>query len=188
MSIPDLTAEGILPPFVGQGGPGASSQQMSPYPATALEVVNRFATTPNRKSILRKWLAHRTALRSVGFGRGFQWLDGSFVENREPNDLDVVTFLYRPNGLDDPQSFTSHVNHNSHLFDHANVRSNYSLDFHSVDLDGPPENIVEMSRYFMNHFSHCRNDHLWKGMLTVRLEDPNDDLDTLAAIGSTSTS
>ena len=188
MPIPDLTAEGILPPFVGPGGPGAGFQDMSPYPATALEVINRFGTTPNRKSILRRWLAHRKALRGVGFDRGFQWLDGSFVENREPNDLDVVTYLYRPKGLHDPQSFNSHVNHNSHLFDHANVRSSYGLDLFAVDLDGPPERIVEMSRYFMNLFSHRRNDHLWKGMLTVRLEDTNDDRDALAALGSTSTS
>ena len=115
-------------------------------------------------------------------------MDGSFVENREPNDLDVVTFLYRPQGIGDPQSFKSHVEHNSDLFDPANVRSNFDLDLFAIDLDGPPENIVEMSRYFMNLFSHRRNDYLWKGMLTVRLEDPNDDLDALAALGSTSIS
>ena len=37
---------------------------------------------------------YRAALRAVGFDRGFQWLDGSFVEDRVPKDLDVVSFTY----------------------------------------------------------------------------------------------
>ena len=46
------------------------------------------------KTILRGWLLHRAALRAVGFDRGFQWLDGRFVEDKVLKDLDVVSFTY----------------------------------------------------------------------------------------------
>ncbi|WP_430649493.1 DUF6932 family protein, partial [Bradyrhizobium uaiense] len=43
------------------------------------------AAGEGRRSILRGWLLHRKALRAVGFGTGFQWIDGSFVEKgKEP--------------------------------------------------------------------------------------------------------
>ena len=188
MSIPALTPEGVLPPFVGPGGAAASSQNMSPYSATALEVVSHFGTTTSRQSILRGWLDHRAELRTAGFDRGFQWLDGSFVENKNPNDLDVVTYLYRPQGILDPQSLSSHIQANLHLFQRSTVRTNYRLDFFPVDLDGSPELIVEMTRYFMGLFSHRRSDQRWKGMLQVRLESPSDDQAALSALGSASTS
>jgi hypothetical protein len=98
MPIPAYTIDGVLPPYVGPAGPGGAAEDMSPYVMTAIEVAATFATTDERKAILRGWLRHRAALRAVGFDRGFQWLDGSFVENKNPRDLDVVTFLYRPPG------------------------------------------------------------------------------------------
>ena len=188
MPIPAITVDGVLPPFVGPGGAAASSQNMSPYPATALEVVTRFGGTPSRDSILQGWLAHRAGLRTAGFDRGFQWLDGSFVEDKIPRDLDVVTYLFRPQWISDPKSLSSHIQANLHLFHRPDVRTHYSLDFFPVDLDGSPELVVEMTRYFMGLFSHRRSDQLWKGMLQVRLEDPNDDQAALAKLGSTSTS
>ena len=77
---------------------------MSPYAATALEVVTTFGDSPERQVILRGWLAHRAAMREAGFRKGFQWLDGSFVEDKQPRDLDIVTFLYRPTGVRDAGS------------------------------------------------------------------------------------
>ena len=188
MPIPDLTADGILPPFVGPSGAAGSPQNLSPYPATALEVINRFRCTIHRKSILKGWLAHRADLRKAGFDRGFQWLDGSFVENKDPKDLDVVTYLYRPAWIHDPISLSSHMRDNHELFQRAIVRKNYSLDFFSIDLDGSPEFILKISSYFLSLFSHRRNDQLWKGMLQVRLEDPKDDQAALIALESASTS
>lgn len=70
---------------------------MSPYRGSALDVVQFFAFSEGRKSILRGWLLHRKALRAIGFGTGFQWIDGSFVEKaKEPKDIDTMTFLRRP--------------------------------------------------------------------------------------------
>ena len=99
MPIPKFSIDGALPAFVGRLGPGGAMDEMSPYAVSALEVVTTLGRTEQRKSILRGWLQHRAALREAGYGRGFQWLDGSFVEDKEPKDIDVVAFLYRPAGI-----------------------------------------------------------------------------------------
>jgi Family of unknown function (DUF6932) len=96
MAIPPFNLDGVLPPFVGPHGPGGDPQDMSPCGANPVEVVTRFATTVQRCEILKGWLGHRDALNRLGLSSGFQWLDGSFVEAKQPNDLDVVTFFRRP--------------------------------------------------------------------------------------------
>jgi hypothetical protein len=82
MPILGFNINDILPPYTGPTGPGGAPDDMSPYEVSATEVVTTLSTTPDRQSILHGWLAHRAALRSLGFIRGFQWLDGSFVERR----------------------------------------------------------------------------------------------------------
>src|SRR5262249_47251536 len=85
----------VLPPHLGD--PRAIND-LSPFPCTALELCQRFATTPARKQILNGFLDLRAALAALGI-QGFQWLDGSFVEDledqagRDPGDMDVVTLL-----------------------------------------------------------------------------------------------
>ena len=69
---------------------------LTPYICTFEEVCQRFATAPERIEILRGCLAFRQELVRRGVN-GFQWLDGSFVEDieaqegRSPQDIDVVT-------------------------------------------------------------------------------------------------
>jgi hypothetical protein len=64
------------------------------------EVVLRYGVTAERAAILTGLLDYRAALRNVGIMDGFQWLDGSFVEDveairsRPPSDIDVVTFAH----------------------------------------------------------------------------------------------
>lgn len=171
------------PPFVGRQGPGGHAGEMSPYVATALEVTASFGGTPERQAILHGWLAHRAALRAVGFGRGFQWLDGSFVEDKQPRDLDVVTFLYRPATVSDPAALAAMMQANPDLFQKPRVHQTYSLDLFAIDLDGSPEGLIGLSQYFLGLFSHRRGDNLWKGLIQVRLEDTNDDNAALAALG-----
>lgn len=93
MPIPPFTIDGVLPPYVGPSGPGGAFEDLSPYEVSATEVVATLGATQNRQDILRNWLAHRGLLRDAGIQRGFQWLDGSFLEQKEPNDLDVVSFF-----------------------------------------------------------------------------------------------
>lgn len=182
MPIPGFTIEGILPPYVGPGGPGGAPEDLSPYIVTATEVAATLAQTDARKVILRGWLDHRAALRAIGFTHGFQWLDGSFVEEKDPRDLDVVTFLYRPTGIQDRDELARLMRANLNLFGRPQVKAAYSLDFFPIDLDGSAEALVSLTRYWLGLFSHRRGDDLWKGMLQVRLEDEDDDRAALAEL------
>ncbi len=65
----------------------------------------RFSTSSARCKILEGLLDYRQAMHRIGLVSGFQWLDGSFledvetIEKREPRDIDVVTFFHTPNPL-----------------------------------------------------------------------------------------
>ncbi len=183
MPIPGFNINDVLPPYTGPTGPGGAPDDMSPYEVSATEVVTTFSTTPERQSILHGWLAHRAALRSLGFMRGFQWLDGSFVEKKDPRDLDIVTFIYRPLGIGDANALARLIGANLNVFLRPRVKATYKLDFFPIDLDGSPEAIVNLTRYYTGLFSHRRGDEIWKGMLQVRLEDAADDAAALAALG-----
>jgi hypothetical protein len=184
MPIPDFNIDGIIPPYVGGSGPGGMAQDMSPYAATAVEVASTMAFSETRKSILRGWLRHRAGLRAIGFARGFQWLDGSFVEQKEPADLDIVTFLYRPAHIHNPQEFQAIIVNNEIIFHRNRAKIEFKVDAFFVDLNGSsPEVLVGMSRYYLGLFSHRRDDHVWKGMLQVSLEDIADDAAALVALG-----
>lgn len=79
-----------------------TSVERSPYRVMLTDVVVHFATSSERRQILRGWLGYRAALHGMGLTDGFQWLDGSFLEqvetpeSRPPQDMDVVTFLNPP--------------------------------------------------------------------------------------------
>ena len=188
MPIPAFTIDGVLPPYVGPFGPGGASQEMTPYAVSAVEVVATLGTTIQRKTILRNWLSHRAALRAIGFDRGFQWLDGSFVEQKDPQDLDIVTFTFRPAsvGSDNAQLAALVANH-LHLFHRSAVKTAFTLDAFFLDLNGSPETLVNVSRYYLGLFSHRRGDGLWKGMLQVRLESAADDQSALSILGPATT-
>jgi hypothetical protein len=173
MSIPLFTIDGILPPFTGTG-PGDDPSFMSPYEVNAEEVVRRFCTTAQRRQILEGWLDHRDALRGIGIASGFQWLDGSFLEEKEPNDLDIVCFLRLPNEVKSDDEKLALWNEHLALFDRSAVKGAYSLDSFFLDLNGSPEVLVTLSRYYLQLFSHQRITFLWKGMIQVPLEDAND--------------
>jgi len=175
MPIPPFSIDGVLPPFVGPHGPGGTLHEMTPYEVTAVEVVSTLGTSAKRMTILSHWLSHRAALRAVGFQRGFQWLDGSFVEDKNPNDLDVVTFVFRPATIVGAAELKALMGANAPLFERAQVKARYMLDAFFIDLNASPENVVNVSRYWLGLFSHRRVDNLWKGMLQVRLENAADD-------------
>lgn len=183
MPLPAFNIDGVMPPYVGPDGPGGAPEDMSPYVVTSAEVVTTLGTSAIRRTILRGWLYHRAALRAVGFVRGFQWLDGSFVEDKEPQDLDVVSFTRRPNGISDPGALLRLLQANVNIFQRPLVKAAFHVDFFPIDLDGSPEGVVNLTRYWLGLFSHRRVDDLWKGMLQVRLEDMNDDKAALNLLG-----
>ncbi len=101
-----------------------TSAHSSPYVVTAGELVQRFAINASRCVILDGLLRYRAELRELGFVGGFQWLDGSFVEDvearedRAPKDIDVVTFAHPPAGMSKAQ-INQMMGSRPDLFDHA---------------------------------------------------------------------
>ena len=107
---------------------------------------------------------------------GFQWLDGSFLEDievregRSPRDLDVVTVYW---GYD--LAFQQKLKSNFPEFATPLLaKANYSLDHYPFDAGYSPELTVELSRYWISLFSHNRL-QVWKGMLRVELNTPAED-------------
>ena len=90
---PDTPEEGGTQPF-----------SRSPYEATLEEFVERFIINHDRAVLIQDSWTIGPALHHEGITRGFQWVNGSFVENVEewqenahtPNDIDVITYYYPP--------------------------------------------------------------------------------------------
>ena len=180
MPIPAFDVSGVLPPYAVLSGGGV--QLLSPYVATPTEVVVALGNSPNRQAILAGWLAHRSQVRNLGFASGFQWLDGSFVEDKNPNDLDVVTFLRRPAIAPTPQQLGILLQQNQSIFNRAAVKAAHRLDAFFVDMDGSIQTVIDLTRYWTGLFSHRRGDFLWKGMVQVDLGTANDDAIAMAQL------
>lgn len=169
-SIPAWNSAGVLPP-IRPNAPG-SSPDRSPYVVDLAVLFDRFATSPERRAILDGLLRFRADLHAAGITSGFQWLDGSFLEQvealegRAPRDMDVVTFLYLPPGQDQRSLVQSH----GLLFDHEYVKATYKIDAYFVAL-GLPTNHWQVKNiaYWYSLWSH-RRDGLWKGFVQIDLD------------------
>lgn len=181
-AIPAWTAQGVLPP-INPANP-VSSVDRSPYVVSLTDIVLRFNTSPERRVIVDGFLRYRAALHSVGLVAGFQWLDGSFMEDveilegRPPRDIDVVTFYQLPTGA----SQNDILNRNPALFGHDSVKSTYHVDGYSVSLGTPPDRLVRQSAYWYGVWSHRRNDR-WKGFLEIGLA-PDQDAEAAAYLNA----
>ncbi|MCT9124263.1 hypothetical protein N6G03_06565 [Cupriavidus gilardii] len=150
---------------------------MSPYQVCIEDVARRFATSPARQTIFRGLLAYRKALRDIGFNQGFQWLDGSFVENvertrlRPPGDIDIVTFVQRPTEARDEAQWSAFQREHLDLLIPAKVKARYQCEAFLMDLHSPGSLLVDDTRYWFGLFSHQRSSYHWKGMLQVDLVD-----------------
>jgi hypothetical protein len=175
--IPAFNHSHVLPPFEGERMTSAHS---SPYIVTAVELVQRFAFSAPRCTILDGLLRYRAELRGLCFSQGFQWLDGSFVEDvetredRAPNDIDVVTFAYPPAGMNKAEINRMMALHPD-LFDHELCKKGFHCDTAIVNLTTSPEWLVAQTRYWYGLYSHRRGDTLWKGLLQLPL-DSDDNL------------
>lgn len=175
-SIPAWNSAGVLPP-IRPNMPG-SSPDRSPYLVDLAVLFDRFATSPERMAILDGLLRFRADLHAAGLTSGFQWLDGSFLEqvelteHRPPRDMDVVTFLALPQGLDQ----RSLVQRHGSLFDQKRLKAIYAMDAYFVVLGQPSDQWqVKNITYWYSLWSH-RRDGLWKGFVQVDL-DPSQDGD-----------
>ena len=173
MPIPDFNYNNVIPPH--KGNPTDISH-LSPYHCTILELCHKFATSADIIEILKGLVHFRLKLNANGILYGFQWLDGSFLENiekiesRSPRDLDIVTFY---GGLSEQEQVIIHQNFPEFIFSRKS-KENFKLDHYPVDYTFNPEVTVERTRYWIQLFTHNRNG-VWKGMLRLSLNTPIDD-------------
>jgi len=174
MPIPDFTADGLLPPY--KGNPG-NQAEISPYPATTLELCKRLSKTQHRREILKGFLKFRALLRKLQITEGFQWVDGSFVEEverrttRPPKDIQVVTFCNYPALIDDP----AFANDFDLLADLPKLRSQFHVDHTVVKLDWSPNDLVKNTNYWSGRLSHHYDTGTWKGLLRIDLHTTSED-------------
>lgn len=167
VAIPAWTPDGFLPPRNESQPVG---RNRSPYVCSVTDCLLRFGTSAARRTILGGLLEYRTVLRAVGFISGFQWIDGSFLENvetaegRPPNDIDVVTFYRLPAGRSQREALASAPQ----LADTKQMKRSYHVDGYMVDLATKPELLVRHAAYWYSVWSHRRN-RVWKGYIELEL-------------------
>ncbi len=170
--------------------PGASPTDrgsMAPYRTSFLEIAQRYATSPERIEILKGLVRYRSEMRDLGISEGFQWIDGSFVENcevnrgRPPSDVDVITFSVRPGHCQNNNDWSQLIQSRQDIFHPEQSKSTYKCDAYFVDLSVHPVHLVNQTRYWFGLFSHQRETFLWKGMLEIPLG--GDDQDVVDLLG-----
>jgi hypothetical protein len=176
--IPAHNQSGVLPPYLGNAP--STENLMAPYKVTLLEVAERFSSSNTRREIIRGLVSYRAELIREGITSGFQWIDGSFVEDvekiarRQPSDVDIITFAMRPTIYQNYQNWVNFINRRKDLFLPPESKKNYKCDAYYVDMSAPPEILISMARYWFGLFSHQRDTFLWKGLLEVPLCDDHD--------------
>ncbi|MBM2839431.1 MAG: hypothetical protein HW415_2056 [Deltaproteobacteria bacterium] len=187
--IPVCNQSGVLPPFL----PGVSPIEpgaMAPYRVSLLDVAHRYATSDERLKILKGFLTYREELRLLGFDQGFQWIDGSFVENieansgRPPRDIDLITFAHRPFQYTDNDVWRAFLETRSDLFNPELSKGRYFCDAYFVDMTSHPRYLINQTKYWFGLFSHQRETYLWKGMLEIPLCDDTEVAAFLSGGGS----
>ncbi|HEV7280016.1 MAG TPA: hypothetical protein VGN57_07360 [Pirellulaceae bacterium] len=150
-----------------------------------------FSCSAARRAILQGYLAHRAAIHAAGLMEGFQWIDGSFVEDiettesRDPADIDVVTFYHA-----DAATAAAAFVHSPWLFptDEASadfIESQFSVDGYFEQLRVGASHLVRRCTYWHSLLSH-RRDRVWKGHFQIDL-DPRDDAAAAAVLNAAST-
>ena len=170
--IPPWNDKGLLPTPSLQAGQGGY-----PFITTLDQIVERFAHTTVRRQLVTNLLDYRRDLRDVGIVQGFQWINGSFVEdignlqNRSPADVDVVTFFDLPSGV----SRQEIQGRNPLIFSRELIKARYDIDAFYVDLNYISRcELVEDTAYWMHLWSHTRTEQM-KGFVEVDLDQSQDD-------------
>ena len=179
--LPRWNAVGVLPPIRPEM-PG-NSPERSPYRVSLADFVDQFATSPERIKILDGLLRFRGKLHELGIVSGFQWLNGSFLEQieileaRHPRDMDVVTFFDMPAGENQRSLFQKA----GQLFDQSYLKVTYAVDgYFSVLGQAVDARQIQGITYWYSMWSH-RRDGLWKGFVQVDL-NPFHDTDAKAIL------
>jgi hypothetical protein len=181
LPVPGFDGRGFLPPYIGVDG---TTADRSPYEATMSEIISALGTTPTRRNLLGGILGYRTLLAGLGYAKGIQFVDGSFAENvearegRPPNDIDVVSFLVRPDQYRNDPSLWKTKGWPEWANQIANKSLNkkkYSLDTYAIAVDQHNAlGLINATTYWYSLFAHKRITHDWKGFIKIAL-NPTDD-------------
>ncbi len=175
-SLLEWTGDGFLP---GNDPADSVSSKRSPYSLSLPEFVYRFGQSFERRSLISGLLRYRALLQQAGVGAGFQWVNGSFVEDvertrgRSPADIDVVSFIFLPAGVSELDFYRSHGD----IFDWNYIKRHFSIDGYIVAMDpARPETVLFAIRnavYWYSVWSHTR-EHRWKGYIELDLASEGD--------------
>lgn len=177
VALPSWNALGLIPPIDEQQ---PTSVERSPYAVSLTDFVLRFGQTQPRRVVLEGFLKYRAGLHTAGLVSGFQWLDGSFLENvellevRAPNDIDVVTFFDLPAGksqMDLQQQFPEMFPTTRDA--HQKLKAVYCVDAYVEHLGKVPSRLVRQASYWYSMWSHRRN-QAWKGYVQIDLASTDD--------------
>lgn len=181
--LPPMNKDGALP---HRPGVPPNVTGWSPHLVSIEGFVKRFATSSKRIQLLEGFLWHRALLRSLGFKDAFQWVNGSFVEFCEPyrpaspKDIDVLTFVRRPDTMNSKQ-FRDFLLQNNAIGFAAKAR--YDCDSYVLDLDSPPRDLVLMVRYWFGLFSVRRDPPGGqKGFVELALDEGDNDQSAYRAL------
>ncbi|UPG94013.1 DUF6932 family protein [Luteibacter aegosomatissinici] len=182
--IPAFTSDGLLPPTSGSR---VLPAELSPHATHIVDFIERFGGTLHRRQLLRGFLRYRRELWEFGLRDGFQWIDGSFVEDSEatrgqpPADLDVVTFAPLLASRPCREQLFDALSEKTSLFSSHGVRSTFGCDAYFVDTTMPPMQLISHASYWLGLFGHQRDTNTWKGILRIDLGDDGDMLEQLEA-------
>ena len=169
-NIPEWETNGLLPPVWPSESP--VSLHRSPYQSSLIDFIEHFGTTLERLALLNNFLKYRTALNNLGIIQGFQWIDGSFVENveflqnRSPHDIDVVTFYRIPPN----ETQLSLFQKNEKLFTPDEVKKSFNIDSYMIEMERWS---IKNITYWYSLWSHTRHG-IWKGFIELSLAPSND--------------
>ncbi len=176
MTIPDFAPNGALPPYIDRDATNPAKR--SPFKADIYQLVNRFCTSAQRAKLLKGLNSYREHLFKGGFISGYQWVDGSFVEDvevtrsRSPNDIDIVTLFNRPLKYQNNSAlWVSDYSSNLHrmFFETRNMKPQYKCDTFAIDLEAGSESLVRDISYWGGLFSDIRGSTEKKGIVSIPL-------------------
>lgn len=182
MSVIEFNEQGLLPTFLGSP---TSLQNRSPFQYSiecfARDFIDGYEgfNAERRSKLIMGLLGYRKLLYDHGIVKGFNWIDGSFVTNKEllvgapPNDLDVYSILELPEG----ETQESLADKFPYISDHDKILQDLSLDtyFHFVDTDNfNYDSTIKSAVYFHSIWTQYKNTTLYKGYIRVDLSPDQD--------------
>jgi len=163
--IPPMKASGVIHPYYDwqQSVPGSSANSaVSPHPADLIELNTRFGTTPHRRKLLAGLIAYRSQIVQLGISaQSIQWVDGSFVEDKDPNDIDVLTIVHPP--VPPPSTGLQLA------FAGPAMKAQFHCDAYGIPLSAT-QHFVEQVTYWYGLFGHRRGTDEWKGLVALPLD------------------